>query len=218
VDLLTLRLLLRRQIKDPPSGGDWQEPELDALLNAGLLQIQRLIKQAVPHAFISTDTIDLISGTSLYALSLLSPAPWWIYSIRKLDSSSGSYAKIDKKPYSYLQSYTDTDETTTIWARIGRNIAIAPTPTTSQTAGLEVVYEPLLTMTLDADIPAIHDGLHMAIVLWAKILASEESDEQMDATRKTLAEMLVDISSYYPHEGDPDSMSPQIFKTDYRSA
>jgi hypothetical protein len=211
-----MRLLLRRHIKDPVGGGNWEDPDLTAHLNAGLQQIQRLVKQAVPHAFITTGYINLVANTQLYAQDLLTPDPWWIYSVRKLDSTSGLYSAIERKAYDYLLLYP-ASETTTIWSKIGRSIAVAPIPTISQTNGLEIVYEPILSMSLDADIPAIHEALHMAIVLWAKLFFAEESGESSENTRKTLAEMLSDIPSYYPHEGEPQSFSPQIFKTDYRT-
>lgn len=194
-----MRGVLRAQLKDEGGSPTFSDTRLNTYLSEGLHLVQKEVMKVAPEAFVSWYTQDITANNEFYA----APAGFW-YELRVevLDTTDNKYKKIGKLPLDFFE--TRTSSAATVYTRKGRWILLNPTPAAAINDGLRLIFVPTLGMSADTDTPDLHPGLHMAMVLWAKKIATGEDDETNEATDRDLAALLADIPMYYLSGGDTE--------------
>jgi len=221
-----MRERLRRQVKEPAVGVTWSDSELNVVLNNAYTLVQKEIRKVYPEAHIFWDYVNTVAGVSWYPL----PATFGLIQVglkQIASTSDGDYAILQPKRYRDVGNRVTfsgavivppTSLTTqNYYTKRGQYIGIFPAPSTSaasnfavnppQLGGLQLLHSPIMSMSDDNDVPRIKEPLHYAIVYWAKILLSGETDTNMDDTRARLNELLSDLALWYDTQSDePDKL------------
>jgi hypothetical protein len=149
-----------------------------AFLQAGNAALQDVILEVSPMWDLDSFTIDVVSGTSTYALD---PD---FYKLRGVDvkDASGQWRDIDEIEFYDRNLYQDSTGTREEikWMLIGDNIRLYPTPGYSETAGLRVWFVPAFTVITWDGVPGsagtlvdYHNDWCEYIRLYACILMKE---------------------------------------------
>jgi hypothetical protein len=194
----TMRTMLRRVLNEPVED-QFTDISLNDLLHNALLLVEKEVLKVSPQEFAEWELGDITAAKDLYPLPTRFIRE---YRVELLDAA-GKYNKLDKHEYDEL-----VDDDLEGYALLGRYICLRPIPNTTRANGLRLVYCPVLTMAEDTDTPAIPDALHLAIVLWAKALACEETGEPTEATRQRITEMLLDLPMWWK-PGTPGKITPE---------
>lgn len=203
----TLRELLRRQVNEVDPD-DWDDTQLNDLLNYGAHQVQKEILKVDKLAFMFRDLRHIDANEDLVDKP---QGMWYEWRLEKKDASTGVYKRMRRKDYTTVRDVVElpTDDQGTVYSNIGRWFALTPTPTVSITNGLRIWYMPTLDMSDDTDVSPIHQALHPAIVLEAKLLAMGETSEAATPVLEALAHYVADIPAYYTDSlGDNESLVP----------
>lgn len=203
----TMRTLLQRRISEPVGGDQWSDSDLNSILNEGCHLVQKEIMKLDPHAFIEIDTAPTVNGQNLYA----KPTGLWYEHEVGIKGTGGStwepYNRIEwsdtrlfpipviRRDDPYDQN--DYERVSRGYVNVGRYFWINPAPTDAVADGLRVVYVPTVEMGEDTDVPAIHQALHMAVVVWAQRLILGETHEDIDKVKDELRDLLGDLPEYY---------------------
>lgn len=200
-----IRTMLRRRVQET-TADQWTDSDLNDLINLAYQRVELDILTVNPQAFTSRYQADIVSGQDLYE----KPAGFNHELSFKLLDDDGVYKRMDM--LSFVTNEARTNESTTKYAHWGAYFHLAPTPSTSVTAGLELDFIPSLSMTDDADVPKIAHPLHMAIVYHAQLLALGETGEEQKRAAEELQILVNKIPLYYQPTGQPSSFEPQIDK------
>ncbi len=188
----TMRTLLRRRLNES-TADNWQDADLNELLNAGLHLVQKEVLKVDPLAFIHWSKDDIVSGQSYY------PKPqgfWHEIEIAQLDADHPQgYKPMKKQDYNVARELAAGS--TEVYCHVGRYFAIFPAPSTSVVDGLQIQWTPTLSMAVDTDVPDLHFALHMAVVLMAQKYALGETGDDQRRVKEELVELLSDIPGYY---------------------
>jgi hypothetical protein len=207
-----MRTLLRRRLKDQ-AVINWDDGELNTMLNEGSSWVQKEIVKADPAAFVVITHQHIQAGVNRY------PKPqgiWSLIDVARKNSTTGVYsslgAPVDVRTVRGLQA--GAASTVTRYAILGNEIMIGPTPTAALNDGLEWTWVQSATMSEDDDVSPIHIALHNAIVLRAHILLMAETNSSEAAElRKQLQEEMEDIPTYYRRTaGQEMPLMPMIVK------
>ena len=221
MNLSTMRTILRRRVNEK-TADKWQDADLDVLLNEALKKVQKRYATVEPNAYVEVYTYSLT-----YAAQVLNggfwdlPAGTWrILEISRYDASSGKYVAIGKREYDVtrgdLVNGLTGESDGLVYARVGRYVHYAPLLTSSSAAiPMRMVIVGTATMTGDSAVPPLPLPLHYPIILQAQILAWGETHEDSKSVREELELEFADIHTLVDNSGE--SVSPAIFKTDYRT-
>lgn len=204
----TMRSVLRRRVMEAAPGENWTDANLNEILNDALVQAQKEVMALVPDAFVHIARQNLVAAQEFYA----QPAGiWYELHVQTLNASTGRYDDIEQRDYSVGRTKTSADSEIT-YSILGRHFAIHPIPVAAVTDGLQTIFVPTLSMSDDADVPEIHLGLHMLIVLWAHRMLVGETGEQVAEIKDLIGEYRAAIPSYYRRSGRPEMMQPTSVK------
>lgn len=215
MDRAKMRSILRRRLQEE-TADQWDDSDLNELLNVGLQRMQSAIMKVDPLAFVAISTADTVIGATLSNQFYAYP-PGFFYelSVELKTSSTSDYAEIERKTHKDVLSASSSSAQDPFYARIGRNFAVAPPLSAAVTAGLRVTFVDTLTMNDDADIPDIPKSLHIGIVLYAHYFTLPESGEG-EAQANVLKELSVVLAEiplvYTSAAGTADALRPDIDK------
>lgn len=195
-----IRTMLRRQIQDVDAV-EWSNAELNDIINLAYAKIQKEIFKVWPEAHLFWDYMDVNATVSWYPL----PATFGISEFgMKSAASDTTWTRLDPKTYENIKDLTGTKY---YYCQRGQWIGIFPAPSTTVTNGLELVHTPIMAMSADTDLPRIKLPLHEAIVYWAKDICLGDSDEESQATRQRMADIVNDLPYWYEQKtDDPDKI------------
>lgn len=203
-----MRTVLRRRIMEASPGDNWTDTVLNDVLNVALADTQKDVMEVDPLAFVNIAQQSLTAGLEFYA----KPAGmWYELQVQRLNSAGTRYDDLERRDY-VVGRAADTESGTSTYALLGRHIAIHPIPSASVTNGLQIIYVPTLAMSDDADVPEIHLGLHMLIVLRAHRLLSGETGESVAEVKDLTEEYRAAIPSFYKASGTNFVFRPDIVK------
>ena len=191
----TMRGVLRRRLNEQ-TADNWDDTELNALLDESLFWVQKKIARVDPIAFMAWARTSLVANESFYNRPVGS---WWEFEVAvKGNPSEPTYTPLARRPYKAIRALT-SDQAETAYSKVGTFLAIFPPPPFNVTDGLQIVYAPLLTMAVDTDVPAVHPSLHTMIVVKANHLALQEQPEspQLRPVQDELADLDGDIMLVY---------------------
>lgn len=192
-----IRTLLRRQVQDVP-GVEWDDSELNEVINIAYAKVQKEIVKAFPEAHLMWDYMNTSTSDPWYPL----PQTFGIKRVGlKQYSTDTKYTKLEPKGYSELQD-KGSSMTSTYYALRGQWIYLSKLPASVVANGLEIVHAPILTMAADSDVPRIKSPLHDAIIYWSGLILMGETTETTNELRTRLAETLNDLPSWYDQPGD----------------
>lgn len=179
-----LRTWLRRRLQSPSGDLRWTNAVLDDYLNFGYQFTQEEIEGTESDAFSHyIDKADLVANQQLYPLPVNAKAP---RRLRMKTSTGGAYQDLEQRPWpETVPQATEAQQieparAKVVWSLQGRHIRIEPTPTASVTDGLELTYQPVLTMGSDTDVPEMTANYHANIVFYAQVLALSDTANVTD--------------------------------------
>jgi len=199
-----MREMLKVLLQEP-AGDETDQftiPQLNQLLNRALLWVQMKVIRINPDAFLSVDTQAIVSGTNIYAF------PVGAVAIRKvLRTRDGK--RLNRQPEGYmdvtygpnvgvaLSTGTVLGRDPIDWCPFGRYARVGATPNEALLNGITFQYVPSLTMAVDANVPAITEGLHDAIInkAWCLGIRPNADISQKAAAMKSLEESLDDFDN-----------------------
>src|SRR5262245_28678692 len=99
-----MRTLLRRRIQEQ-TADQWQDADLNELLNEGAREVQRRLIHIDPMCVAYIDVADLVSGQELYA----HPAGFlYEYALKIYDVAAQKYKRIGRDDEEELRDVSDT--------------------------------------------------------------------------------------------------------------
>ena len=193
----TMRTMLRRRLHET-TADNWSDADLNALLEAGLHQVQKEVMKYDAAAFMYIDEAPLQANQEFYPL----PDGFWYELVVKIKTSASAttYTTLTRGAYDADQNRNSTLER--VYDIRGRFITFMANPDYSVNPGYMIQYVPTLSLGADSTVPAIHKGLHTAVVLWAHLIALGETPESATDTAGVLKAMLDDIPLYYKRGGE----------------
>jgi hypothetical protein len=203
-----MRDILRRRVMESSPGENWDDPALNQALNDGLVKAQEEVMEIVPDAFVHIVQQDLVAAQEFYARP---SGIWYELFVQRLDSTSSRYVDIEERDYALGRIKTDADSEVT-YSILGRHFAIHPIPPTTIVNGLQTIFVPTLSMSDDGDVPELHLGLHMLIVLWAHRILVGETGEQVGEIKDLMTEYRASVPRYYKRSGRPEFIRPNTVK------
>lgn len=202
------RAEMREMLKgclNEPLGAETDEftiPQLNSLLNRGLLAIQMKVARINPAAFLQVDTFATVAFKNIY------PVPNGLIAIRKvictrtgkrlakrsdgyMDHTFGPSVGSDLSAVEGVSSATDPTD----YSPFGRYIRLGPTPNNARANAISLTYTPSLTMADDTDVPQVAEGLHDAIVnkAWTLGIRNNADIGQKAAASQALESSLEDF-------------------------
>jgi hypothetical protein len=138
----------------------------------------------------------MVAGTSWYPL----PATFGVSMVSiKLATTDLVYSELHPKRYRDIKDRTGDSYYYTLR---GQWMGIFPAPSLSIANGIEVIHSPIMSMGSDTEEPRIKLPLHLAISLWARLIALGETDDSTGETTKRLSEIISDIPNWYDMNSD----------------
>lgn len=166
-----MREWLRRRLNET-TADQWSDSALNDYLNQGLVMVQDEIEKVDDEAFVYEDVANTVVAQQKY------PFPTNMKKVLKLEykaSSSADYVELDQISSWRKIEDPDINQATLVYAMYGRYLYIKPEPTVAVTQGLRLTYVPVLAMGSDSDVPDVVSDLHIAIVLFAQLVAFGDS-------------------------------------------
>lgn len=177
----------------------WSDADVYTEINNAYIEAQAAISRIAPAEFLRGAQIDTVAGTNLYERPTYEP----LKVVRLKDSTTGSYRDLSKMDVDQLQDHASgaTGRSATrfepAYGLIGRWIVIRPTPETSVTAGLAVLYYEKLSLSADADTPRLPAALHHRIAYRAAELLLKDSK---DVSNEALGQLQAEWAYYFVGE------------------
>lgn len=214
-----MRGVLRRRLQDPledPDGNvidnpEWDDPELNELLNLALLEMETSILEINPLAFLSVDTFDIVAGQERY-----DHPPGFLYETDLSVADSSGRFSTPWRPLSRTtlsQSRLRVSGAADKYATVGRWFYLTPIPTVSANEALQLTWVYSLSMIADEEVPLIALPLHNAIVDMALIMALAETAE-VDAAvlaQKRVDKAVARLPMWYRRtRGEPPTIQPSV--------
>lgn len=197
----TLRNLLRRRLNDS-SGDNWTDAELNDLLDEGLHLVQKEVMKFVPDAFMHIYQGPVTIADEFYPL----PDGFWYELSVGIRANSGSttFAVIERGNYD--RDRGNAAGTTPGYDIRGRFIVFMPRFSFNHLSGFEIQFVPTLSMSSDALAPDIHQGLHLAVVVQAQLIALGETIESPTPASDQLKRLIDDIPLFYQRGGEAQQL------------
>lgn len=197
-----MRTLLRRRIQETVAD-NWQDTDLNDLLNLGLHEVQKRIVHIDPFAFLWIDTTHLVAGQNLYK----KPVGFWFeFEVNILDTNSNpsTYVRLVRNDYEALRNRTASNSSSEQqYAHAGQYLYLSPAPSSNLTNGLQLLWMPTLEMAVDTDVPDIMFPLHFAAVVAAQLFTLGETGIARDSIAAELDSLASPdiIGRYYQRSG-----------------
>lgn len=205
-----MRDLLRRRVQEK-TADQWQDADLNSLLDIGLHRTQLVIKRVHPDFALNRAVSDL-KGPATVNNDLYDFPPGFIseYLVEMLDTD-GKYKKVGRINF---RDSVDRLTGDTKYSRTGKWIRISPAPTADLAAGLRIWFVPTLTMASDNDVPDIPIVLHEGPIIWANRLAiGERGQTSKDLQQDWIEFTALVLESYNVTDADPQYLSIDLDKT-----
>lgn len=193
--------LLRRRLADT-AVVDYEDVDLNQILNDALPFVQKAVIKVDPTAFLLVTRQHIVAGVDLYRR----PEGTWSVMKIKARQSNGAYRSLgqpidDEQLESISLAAAGSPSANQVgnyrFGFFGDFIKIAPVPTASLADGLEWITVQTLQMANDTDVPALHIGLHNAVVLRAQELLMPEQGAKTVEIREQRIDELKDVGDYY---------------------
>jgi hypothetical protein len=203
----TMRTLLRRRLQES-TADQWQNSELDDLLNLGLHEVQKRVVAVDPFFLVYIDEADIVAGQALYKKPV---GFWYEFELKYLDSTTGEYVRMTRDDDPDTQKMAGTSGTPK-YSHFGQYFRVMPEPVTSLADGLQISWMPTMDMAADSDVPDINIALHSGIVVAAQLVTLGETG----VDRSTIAAELESLTNpeiigryYHRSAADLDQIKPQ---------
>lgn len=196
-----MRTMLQRRLDDEAEE-TWDDSELNDILNVALMRIEVEVLKVDPEAFLRLDDADIVADQELYAKPTNMVHEVALF---KKSTTASTYCRLQRIDYNETLSTCDDGSGRSSeglkYAHWGRYFLLSPKPSESQASGLRLAHVPILSMSDDADVPQLVQPLHLAVVLYADLLARGEDGTgegtEKKGTWSELASLLAAIPSYY---------------------
>lgn len=191
--------MLARRLNDVP-GDRWASDDRLEALNQAIYGIQAAINSVNDRAFVWVDNRTVTEGERHYSL----PANLsHLFRVEWKGVGDTSYSRL--KPRDYLlqedeRSSDSSSETDPTYARLGDKIILSWDPTAAEAAlssPIRIVYSPLLSVADPLDVPALHLGLHLLIVVEAQLILLGETGEPPEQVADVHRRLTSRIPLYY---------------------
>ncbi len=184
---------------------EWSVTELNDLINQAYALVQKELVKVNAGYHRAWDYSTVTAGTNWYPL----PPTFGLKRLAyKATASQVGYTKLEKKNLDDIEALTGGGP---FYAREGLWVGIFPAPTVTVADGLEFLHSPIYALADDDEVPRIKTPLHIAIMWWAKVLATGETDESNVETRQRINEVLGDIPLWYDVMQD----GPDVLQIDF---
>lgn len=197
----TMRTLLRRRLQDS-SGANWSDVELNDLLDEGMRLVQKEVMKFVPDAFMHIYQAPVTSVDEFYPL----PDGFWMELLVRLKGSATATDYTTLERGNYDRDRENAASTTPAYDIRGRFIVFMPRPNFNANPGYEIQFVPTLSLPSDTLAPEIHQGLHLAIVIHAQLIALGETLESPTSAAEQLKRLLDDIPLFYQRGGEAQTL------------
>lgn len=168
----SMRSVLRRRLNEQ-TPHNWQDTELNELLNEAAFWAQRQVLRLNPLAFLAWFRTGLVANESFYKRPVGS---WWEFEVAvKETAGATTYTPIDRGAYKAIRTLERGQ--TGRWAKMGTFLALFPASVENIPDGLQIIHTPLLSMSEDTDVIDLHLSLHMMVVAQANLFALMERPE-----------------------------------------
>ena len=174
----TIHTLVRKRINEA-TADQWSDADVNSAINVGYQQMEMVILESDPDAFIKVDRAALVVTQHEYAkpASLIHEID-----VSILDSVSGDYDVIKMGNYHDVRGRGSSEVQQ--YAHYGRYIFLGPAPDAALAAGLQIVYVPALVLSVAASVPQLAQAYHTAIVISAAITLIGETADGIDKMMK----------------------------------
>ncbi len=193
--------MLRRRLNERTTD-NWEDDELYEALGAGLLQVQKEVIKVDPVAFMFISQAPLQADREWYPL----PPDFW-YELEvgiKTSATDTRYTALTRGAYDRDKSRSGSSDR--VYDIRGRFITFMAIPDYSVDPGYQLQYTPSLSLAhvgvAGARGPTLHEGLHVAVPLWAHLILMGETHESASETASLLKAILNDIPEWYKKGGE----------------
>lgn len=194
-----MRTLLRRRLQES-TADQWQDSDLNDLLNLGLHEIQKRVVAVDPFFLVYIDEADSVGSQDLYKKPV---GFWYEFSLEVKDSAAGEYKRIKREDDPEVQ--LSGNATVQTYSHFGQYFRIKPAPAVNLVDGIRLSYMPTLEMAADSDVPDIHLALHMAAVVAAQMVTMGELGVARDTIQAELESLSnPEIIGRYYHRSAAD--------------
>lgn len=202
-----MRTILRRRLNEV-TADQWQDADLNDLINHAYQRMEMDILSVNPDAFISTYRADIVLNQQLYE----KPAGFnYETAFKILDTGTSTYKRVDLVDYHVGLDRTG-DQEGTKYSHFGSYFFLSPKPGQNLAAGIELDFVPTLSMTADTDVPKVALPLHMGIIHHAAIMAFGETGEDVKRELELLSTIVNKIPAYYLKTSAGQAFTPDISK------
>lgn len=222
-----IRAILRRQINDvgaaDGSGVQYENEELNEVIDAAYQLVQKEVRKVDPEAHLSWDYADIVADKTWYDL----PETFGLVHVAILDPESNLYVPIKQKRYEDLAAHAvwsggvlrtavPPDVTSDLLSQTyytirGQFLGLFPQPNQSVEDGLEFVHFPIKALAEDCETPILKSPLHVCIAWWAKLILLGDTSGNSEETRARLNEVLGDIPGWYNQATNAsEKLSPEF--------
>lgn len=205
----TIRTLLRRRINEQ-TADHWDDSTLNTIIDTVYALVLKQVRKVDPEAVLFWDYRNTVAGTVWYEKPAGTRGPVEV-GLKSL-STDTDWTPLPRRSYFIARDMTEGD---TVYCHRGTYIGIFPAVTMSVTSGIQFIHAPTDTLADDNDVPKLESSLHLAIVLWAAMIAKGESPEDDTKDAKELQRIIGDIPQDY---GSPDLGQPTAFSLDVADA
>jgi hypothetical protein len=198
VNRAAARTILRRRLNDDAED-EYEDPELNEMINQGLALVQKEVLKVRPQAFTEWTTRNITANQNRYPLPV---GTIKVLYVGTRSASSGEFGKLDRKDFNVL---INAYQGVRAYAHQGREILVAPTPSEAVTDGMRLITIPTIELgdddstTEDKGLPR---PLDMAAVVWAHELITPETGEDRAAVARERKDLLEDLPQWFANNAD----------------
>lgn len=193
--------MLRRRLQDS-SSDNWTDVELNDILDEGLRLVQKEVMKFVPDAFMCVVQAPLQANVEFYPL----PDGFWnelLVGIKGAVTDT-TFTTIERGIYDRDRGQAVSCKTK--YDIRGRFITFMAIPAISVNPGYQIQFVPTLSMAVDGLAPDIHQGLHLAVVVGAQIIALGETLESGTPATDLYGKLVADIPLFYQRGGEAQAL------------
>ena len=193
-----MRYVLRRRLQES-TPNQWSNADLDRLLSLGVQEGEKRIITIQPEAFKREYRADQVVNQEFYEW----PVGTWTAMKVALGTATAGYGRLD--PLSLTQAeagevgYVPWDS---------KYFMLSPTPTSSVTAGIQVIVIPTLTMYDDAEVCPLPLFAHMAAVLYGEVFALGDVGEVAAGAHAEVDRIFKEMPGFVQIDNGPKYFAP----------
>lgn len=195
----TIRALVRRRLNEVVVD-NWDDATLNVFIDLAYQLVTKQVRKVDPEAMLAWDYRATVVGEHWYEKPAGTRGPVEI-AIKK-SSADSDWSPLKRKPYFVARDWTGDEM---VYCHRGTYIGLFPAPTVAVVDGIQFIHAPTDALAVDTDVPKLEPTLHLAIAIWASLIAKGESPEDDSKDAKELGRLVGDIPSDY---GSPDLGQP----------